>query len=210
MIDKNKLLEEVATMFNDNGIKTITMDNIAMDLKISKRTLYEIFKDKDDLVAQVILQNLDKTKLKNQEIIYNSENVIQAIFSIAENEIHEKSTRKSNPKMMEDLKKYHSSIYSDIYQNITEEIYNTILKLIERGKVEGLFKKEIDTEIIIYTIKKIVAAYEKDPNFIFSKSPRMLHSTLVIPYLIGISTPQGQELIEISIKKLVKLQKIHE
>ena len=94
MIEKETILEEVAKMFNSNGIKPVTMDNISMDLKISKRTLYEIFKDKDDLVMQVMQYELKKADEKIKKIIAESDNVLDAIFSIAEEKVQ--TNAKSN------------------------------------------------------------------------------------------------------------------
>lgn len=210
MIEKETILEEVEKMFYTNGIKPVTMDNISMDLKISKRTLYEIFHDKNDLVAQVLQQRLDKINKENKGIIEKSDTVIDAIFQIAEHEVSKKQKCKSNPKMMDDLKKYHKEIYSDVYQKITEEIFNTIFKLIERGKSEGLFKKEIETDIIIYTIRIIVNVVEKEPDKFMNKSVKSIHQTLVLPYLIGISTHEGQAQIDNYMKKIIKNKKIHE
>ncbi|MBO7134722.1 MAG: TetR/AcrR family transcriptional regulator, partial [Bacteroidales bacterium] len=76
MIEKETILEEVAKMFNANGIKPVTMDYISMDMKISKRTLYEIFKDKDDLVMQVMQHEMKKADEKIKKIIAESDNVL--------------------------------------------------------------------------------------------------------------------------------------
>lgn len=204
MIEKETILEEVAKMFNANGIKLVTMDSISMDLKISKRTLYETFKNKDDLVMQVMQYELQKADRKIKQIIENSDNVLDAIFQIAEYKVQNNPNSKSNPKTVEDLKKYHPAIYSNAYEKIVEETYSTFFKLIERGKIENYFKKEIDTEILIYIIQKIVQACENDQEFIRSKPAVMFHNSLTIPLLIGISTPLGQEIINEKIKKLIK------
>lgn len=202
MIEKETILEEVEKMFNINGIKPVTMDNISMDLKISKRTLYEIFKDKNDLVTQVLMQHLDKVNKETKEIINKSKNAIDAIFEIAEREISPKQKNRINPKMLEDLKKYHYEIYLDVYQKITEEIYNTIYKLLEQGKAEGCFKKEIETDIIMNTVRIITAAVKNGSEAYLNKPAKNIHQTLIFPYFIGISTPEGQEKISNYMKKL--------
>lgn len=204
MIEKETILEEVAKMFNSNGIKPATMDNISMDLKISKRTLYEIFKDKDDLVTQVMQNELNKSNEKIRKIISESDNVLDAIFTIAEEKVQANVKSKTNPKMLEDLIKYHPAIYSNAYKKIREETYITIFKLVERGKIENYFKKEIDTDILIFTLQKLVNVYENEQEFVKSKPPVAFHHTLTIPILLGISTPQGQEIINEKIKKLIK------
>ena len=97
MIEKETILEEVAKMFNANGIKPVTMDYISMDMKISKRTLYEIFKDKDDLVMQVMQHEMKKADEKIKKIIAESDNVLDAIFSIAEEKVQASAKSKTNP-----------------------------------------------------------------------------------------------------------------
>jgi AcrR family transcriptional regulator len=204
MIEKETILEEVAKMFNSNGIKPVTMDNISMDLKISKRTLYEIFKDKDDLVMQVMQYELKKADEKIKKIIAESDNVLDAIFSIAEEKVQTNAKSKTNPKTLEDLIKYHPTIYSNAYKKIREETYTTIFKLVERGKIENYFKKEIDTDILIFTLQKLVSIYENEQDFVKSKPPVAFHHTITIPILLGISTPQGQEIINEKVKKFIK------
>ena len=204
MIEKETILEEVAKMFNANGIKSVTMDSISMDMKISKRTLYEIFKDKDDLVMQVMQHEMKKADEKIKKIISESDNVLDAIFSIAEEKVQASAKSKTNPKTLEDLIKYHPAIYSSAYKKIREETYSTIFKLIERGKIENYFKKDVDTDILIFTLQKLVEIYENEQEFVKSKPPVAFHHTLTIPILLGISTPQGQEIINEKVKKLIK------
>ncbi len=204
MIDKESILEEVTKMFKVNGIKPVTMDNISMDLKISKRTLYEIFKDKDDLVKQVLMSIKEKSNAKKKEIINKSDNVIEAMFEIAKLKLKNEVSEKTNPKVSEDLKKYHPAIYEEAVQKFSEEAYNMLFKLIERGKFENYFKKEIDTEILIYTLQKIASSIEKDSGIFLIKPPRAFHETLTLPYLRGISTQEGQALIDNYVKKLFK------
>ena len=175
-----------------------------MDLKISKRTLYEIFKDKDDLVMQVMQYELKKADEKIKKIIAESDNVLDAIFSIAEEKVQTNAKSKTNPKTLEDLIKYHPTIYSNAYKKIREETYTTIFKLVERGKIENYFKKEIDTDILIFTLQKLVSIYENEQDFVKSKPPVAFHHTITIPILLGISTPQGQEIINEKVKKIIK------
>ena len=204
MIEKETILEEVAKMFNTNGIKPVTMDNISMDMKISKRTLYEIFKDKDDLVMQVMQHELHKANEKIRKIITESDNVLDAIFTIAEDKVQANVKSKTNPKMLEDLIKYHPAIYQNVYKKIREETYTTVFKLVERGKIENYFKKEVDTEILIFILQKLVSIFENEQDFVKSKPPVAFHHTLTIPILLGISTSQGQEIINEKVKKLIK------
>jgi AcrR family transcriptional regulator len=80
---KLRILKETGIMFSKYGIRSITMEHIASELGISKRTLYEKFEDKDDLILQAIEEGTKVFKKHCFEIVDNSDNIIDAIFKIA-------------------------------------------------------------------------------------------------------------------------------
>ncbi|MCF0206744.1 MAG: TetR/AcrR family transcriptional regulator [Bacteroidales bacterium] len=201
MVDKEVILNHALMMFNVNGIKPVTMDNISMDLKISKRTLYEIFDNKDDVVEQVMDYDITHKHEEIKEIIRKTDNIFAALSEIVEKMLAKKRKMKQNPRFYEDLKKYYPATYAQTIKRINEDMFNTVFKLIERGKLEGYFKKEIDTEIIISTIIVIVKATQNG-SYDLSKTTRNFFDTLVIPYLIGISTESGRELLDNQIKSI--------
>ena len=128
------------------GIKSITMDDLASNLAISKKTIYQHFKDKDELVLEVAKIHMQQDEKEVECIITKSENAVQEIFYIAQ--FIRKMTAKLNPSVLFDLKKYHSKAWDAFQAHKINCIYQHVVKNIERGKVEGYYRLEANAEIL--------------------------------------------------------------
>jgi AcrR family transcriptional regulator len=193
-----RILQESGMLFSKHGIRSITMDSIATELGISKRTLYEIFKDKDDLVFQAVTEGSKRHKMICQSIIVKSENVIEAIFKIFE--YNDDMFGKINLLFFEDFKKYHFKIYNKFQQKGDVRDYTITEKLLKRGLVEGVFKSHLDMEIVNIFVHRLMDMIHDSEFDNFSK--REIGESVIMPYLIGISTDMGRELIEEQLKKI--------
>lgn len=187
-----RILKEAGILFSKYGIRSVTMDLIANDLGVSKRTLYEIFKDKDDLVMQTIQEGSKHHKKLCKDIIDNSNNVIDAIFKIFT--LNNDTFGKMNPLFFEDLKKYHSQIYSQMQQKGDIRDYKLTENLLERGAAEGIFNEQLNFKIINLFVHKFVDIMHGQEFEGFAKND--IGRSVIIPYLLGISTVKGRELIE--------------
>jgi AcrR family transcriptional regulator len=191
MDQRLRILKESGRMFAKYGIRSITMDHIANELGISKRTLYETFKDKDDLVQQAIEEGTRLHKKLCQSTILKSENVIDAIFSILR--VNNDTFSKMNPLFFEDLKKYHSQIYLRIQEKGDIRDQKITILLLERGVAEGIFSSLIEMKIVNAFVHKIMDMAHAEEFSIFPK--KELAKAVFFPYLYGISTDKGRELI---------------
>jgi AcrR family transcriptional regulator len=147
MIDDLKnILLKVRELYMKYGIKSITMDDVARELGISKKTLYQFVTDKDDLVGKFIDNEID---LRQEEICKCFQirfNAIEELFQISL--FMNKMMRDQNPATEHDLKKYYPHHYQKTVKSRRERMYNYILMNIKKGKEEGLYRKEMDEEII--------------------------------------------------------------
>ena len=187
-----RILKEAGIMFSRYGIRSITMDYIANELGISKRTIYEIFKDKEDLVSQAIEEGIKVHKGFCNKIIEESDNVIEAIFKIGK--LNNEMFGKMNPLFFEDLKKFHSKIYNRIHKKGEIKDYKLTYSLLERGVKENLISKEINIEIVNIFIHKMLDIVHSEE--LKSFGPNEITSSALLPYFVGISTSKGRELIE--------------
>ena len=187
-----RILQEAGTLFSKFGIRSITMDSIATELGVSKRTLYEIFKDKDDLVFQTITEGLKRHKIVCQTKISKSSNVVEAIFSIIK--LNSETFGKLNPLFIQDLKKYHSKIFSDLSEKGEIRDYKITSKLIRRGISETLIRSDINVDIVNVFFHKIMDLSHSEEMNMFTK--RDLAESILLPYLTGIATEKGRSLIE--------------
>lgn len=189
---RDKIIEGAGKLFVEHGIKQVTMDMIAQSMGISKRTIYENFKDKDDLLYNLLKNTLLWHKKKAIEIMGTSKNVIEALFNFG---LFQHDIMKNiNPLFFEDLKKYHSDIYEKVINSgeiKNQEITYTILK---RGQNEGIFIKDIDLEIANRFIHYMMDFFKiiKDE---LKCDDRRIWISVHLPYLRGICTQKGQELV---------------
>ena len=142
---KNILLK-ARELYMKYGIKSITMDDVARELGISKKTLYQYVTDKDDLVGKV----MDNEIAIRQEEICNcfriGYNAIEELFEISI--FMNKMMRDQNPATEHDLKKYYPQHFQKITNARREGIINYILLNLKKGIKEGLYRKEMNKEVI--------------------------------------------------------------
>ncbi len=189
---KQHILKEAGMMFSKYGIRSITMDYIASELGVSKRTLYEIFQDKDDLVYQAIIEGTKEHRKMCQNIISESSNIIEAIYKIAK--FNHELFAKINPLFFEDLKKYHFSIYNKFHQNGDLKDYELTRTLFEKGKQEGIIRTDINIDLLNIIIHKLIDIIHDDDLKVYDNDEIL--KTVFIPFIIGVSTEKGRILVE--------------
>ena len=191
---QERILEGAATLFKTYGIKSVTMDQLASHLGISKRTIYENFTDKDELLAGVLKMMAEKQKSLTKRIIDESENVIVAIFRILE--ISRNHLQDLSPAFFADIKKYHNDF---LYKNSGKcemPDYRSNIQVVIKGIEDNLFRKDINPDLVnrcLYSLGKSTMDSDLYPLEQFTM--RDIVKNVYISYLRGISTPEGIDLI---------------
>lgn len=183
------------------GIKSVTMDDIARELGISKKTLYQYVDDKNDLVAKVIeLEIAEKTKLfgKND---HTGLNAVEDVF-----EVHrqvQQMIKDYNPATDYDLRKYYPELYSQIIKVRREYIYRNVLDNLIKGKAEGLYRLDFDNELIAKIQLSRVEATFDEKVFTHDEllSPRLFKEIFVY-HIRGIANDKGLKVLEQKLKEL--------
>lgn len=192
---RNRIIEGAAQLFKVYGIRSVTMDLIAGNLGISKRTIYEVFADKDELLISVLQLMAEKQKTLVSHILEDSENAIHAIFRLLESS--RDHFQDMSPAFLADLRKYHHDVL--MKRSVKSEMpdFSNNIKVIERGIREKLFRKDINPEIVnrcLYSLGRSTLDFELYPAENFSR--REVVQNILINYLRGISTTEGIELID--------------
>jgi AcrR family transcriptional regulator len=139
-------LERVEALFMRYGIKSLTMDDVASELGISKKTLYQMVENKDDLVLKVLHYHV--TRRKDQCLVQSAKasNAIEEIFLVLDANSQELTQMKTN--IINDLQKYHR----DAWMMIQMFHHDFVLKMIRdnmvRGRSEGLYRDDFEMDII--------------------------------------------------------------
>ena len=195
MVIKEKIIAGARKMFIKFGIRGITMDFIAEQLGVSKRTIYENFKDKDELLMHCIDVGMKDQRSINEELIRNSENIIEATFKFIKNSIETFNT--INPLFFFDIEKYYPKLWNTkIIENDNQNL-NRSIELLNKGMQQDLFRKEINVEIVAKLILeqfKMLSNHDLFPNDKYSKAD--VFENIVINFLRGIATKKGLLLID--------------
>jgi len=192
---QERILDGAATLFKTYGIKSVTMDQLASHLGISKRTIYENFTDKDELLTGVLTMMTEKQKILTQRIIDESENAIVAIFRILE--ISRNHLQDLSPAFFADIKKYHNDFLNMNSGKCEMPDYRNNIRVVIKGMEEGLFRKDINPELVnrcLYSLGKSTMDSDLYPLELFSL--RDIVKNVYINYLRGISTAKGIDLID--------------
>jgi AcrR family transcriptional regulator len=191
---RQRILEESATMFRTYGIRAVTMDMLANQMGISKRTIYEVFKDKDELLKGVLKWMTKKQRVLIDHTLDESENVIEAIFKILD--IMTEHLRNMSPAFRLDMKRFHNDLVKKLKETGEFPYYKENKEIIIRGINQGIFRENIDIEITDKCMQEVIRMTNDNDvlsadDFINEKVIRDFY----INYLRGISTQKGLDLI---------------
>lgn len=191
---KVRITEEAAVLFMKYGIRAVTMDSIAHHLGMSKRTIYEQFADKDELLMSVIDNMASKQKEIFRRIMVEAGNVIEALFEILK--VASTHYSHTNPNYLMDLKKYHYKVYEKIYQRGGIRNFEMSMAMLYRGVEEKIFRDDINIEIVNTGIHNLIDLTSDSDYLLPDKYSKFdIIDNLLFNYLIGISTLRGQQLI---------------
>ncbi len=192
---KEKIAKVAGELYRKYGIKTVTMDRVAREAGVSKRTIYEKYRDKVELIQECVADHENEIKQRSFEIIKEAENVIDAIFEVARMQTH--ILQEINPSYYLDTQKYYPNIWESEIYRINETRYNEIYKLLRKGINEGIFRKNINITITAKIIVETLSYILKE-DFYFNKrySIQELLDNVTINFIRGIATPKGMDVIE--------------
>ena len=192
---------KVKDLFKKYGIKSVTMDDVSHELGISKKTLYEYFSDKSNLVKAVIDC---ETVIREEHFAQNrqqSKNAIEEMLNIYR--FYQEIMKEHNPSFAYDLRKYYPEIYSNLQKIKREKIMEATLSNIKKGKEEGLYRTDINETIIakLY-ILRIESMMDTDLFTMEERFSPDFWKEMFFYHLYGILSKQGYEFLNKNIDKL--------
>jgi AcrR family transcriptional regulator len=191
---KDRIIQEASALFFKKGVKSMTMSDIANELGISKRTLYEVFRDKEDLIENCVQQHLEKVDQEINAMAANQEDVIDTLMRLyAKNLRNMHSTNKS---VLHDLKKYHAAIYQKIECRQKEGLL-AFTSLFNKGIQQGLIRDDVNFEILTWLLRAQFKAL-MDDDFIPTDTYSIdeFIRTIILNFIRGVATPLGNEKVD--------------
>lgn len=195
MNSKNRIIKEAGELFTRNGVRSISMDDIARQLSISKKTIYLYFKDKEQLVKLALQAYLELEKAEYDEIAASSHNAVEELAKICR--CMRKDFHEMNPCLLFDLQKYYPDAWQVWLEFKNEYIKNSIVTNLRRGMKEGYFREKIDPEFLAtLRVEQVQLIFD---NQIFPTEKYDLAETqmkLFDHYVNGIITVKGKKLYD--------------
>ena len=147
---RERILVTATEAFASKGIKSITMDDIAAALGISKRTLYEVFSDKESLLKECILKAQSDREAYLQEVYEQSHNVLEVILAVFQKSIE--VFHQTNKRFFEDIKKY-PKVYSLMRDRQDSDSEKT-MSFFKAGVEQGIFRSDVNFGIVNMLVKE--------------------------------------------------------
>ena len=188
---KEKIICTARAAFAANGIRSVTMDEIAASLSISKRTLYEIFTDKETLLKECILQHMQEMDRYANEVYSRSANVMEVIFAIFRKDIED--FRNTHRRFFEDIKKYPQ--VNELVQSRRREDSDKVVSFFLQGVAQGIFRADINFPVTILLVREqfdVLLTSDLSSKYSYVE----IYESIVFVYIRGISTEKGVRMLD--------------
>lgn len=182
-------------MFNKYGIRSVSMDDISAGLGMSKKTLYQYFADKEELVDACFSGVLDHNRHQCLADQKRADNPIHEMFLALD--MMQEMFAEMNPSVLYDLQKYHPTAFKKFLEFKYTFLYKVISSNLERGIKEELYRPEMDIDVITrLRIESVMLPFniEAFPN----NRTHLIHieQQLFEHFVYGLATAKGQKLIQ--------------
>ncbi len=195
MISKERTIEQSMRMFVAQGVKQVRMDDIAHQLGMSKRTLYELFSDKEELLDLAITCYFDQYRARSAKISQQATNSLEALFLVTNYYLKNSA---AIIRLINELQQYYPRIHKKVIQHEQKLNRENLYKMLEDGMTQGLFLPSLDINLVITMLYYTTAAMTEHRQEILLKgiSQHQIFLYLISNFLRGISTIRGIELID--------------
>ncbi len=191
---KQRILAKAGELFHQFGFKRVTMDDIALKTGVSKKTIYQSFVNKDEIVDAVIAQLIAQSTQACTTNVAKAANAVQEVFLNIE--IVRKLMPEMHPSAFEDLEKFFPLVYQKFYAHKHSFIFEKVKENLERGISEGYYRSDLNINIVTaFRVETMFLPFNQSVFPVSNYSFVEVHVTTLEMYLYGICTLKGQELI---------------
>lgn len=197
---KEHIINEATKLFMQYGLKAIRMDDIASQLGVSKRTIYEIFGDKEALIYECISHHSENLKAVKAKIIAQASNIIEELvllFQCWEEDMD------VNYNLMVNLKRFYPNVHQKFLDDHSNTEYEILKEKLQKGIEEGYLVKNVNYDLAVsvftYSIYGIMSNQKAIlPNNVSEKEA---FKYVVTYFFRGIATEKGRKMIDEYLEK---------
>ena len=195
MEDNTDFITKVSQLFIENGAKTLTMDDIAKAFGISKKTLYVKYKNKEELIEEVLQFKLESIITRLKYLDQTIENAIERMF--CRDEEIDKVADSNNSMLIKQLIKYYPTIFNKHMIEFSDKFSEVLVHNILKGREQGYYRDNFDAEVYAKLFFQLIMSMEDplymDLNFI----DRVYYKHEVMSmYMNAITNEKGKEILK--------------
>lgn len=196
---QEKWLKRVEALFFKLGIKSLTMDDVARELGISKKTLYAFVESKDDLVSKVMDRHITQQCIEDEKLHAESTDAVDEMVRTVKQIMADFNQMK--PNVVHEMQKYHRDVWQRINDFQQTYILNLVRQNIEWGREEGLYRTDFDLETtarfyIAGAMSIFDERYFPNPPYTYD----ILFKEFIVNYLHSIVSEKGLAILKEKLK----------
>lgn len=195
MSQTERIIKGAEDLFLTSGIRSITMDDIARHLGMSKKTIYQFFRDKNELVVALTKKKLQEDEDQINEIEATSNNVIEEMINTTK--CSEEIFSRINPVVIHDLQKYHPEAWADFQNFKANFLIQKMEQLLTKGMAQGYIRKDIDVKIMArMRVNQVELGFNTSIFPLAEFSPWKVQVQFLDHFNYGICTLEGYKLLD--------------
>lgn len=184
---RKKIIEVATKAFHSEGVRPVTMDDIAHKMGMSKRTLYQLFADKEDLLLSCVTEHEKQDRLRVEEEAKQASNVLE--FIIMEFQRKLRDLERITPAFLTEVVRYPKVM--EFYRTRHCENADMAVEFLEKGVEQGYFRPEIDFRIVYDMLQSNLEFYQRNPKIFKKYSFSHVFRNTVLVFFRGCTTPEG-------------------
>ncbi len=194
MSQKDRILEGAEELFFKAGIRSVTMDEIARHLGMSKKTVYQYYKDKDDIVKALVSKKLDEDKCEMRNIAATSSNVLEEMINMMK--CSEEFFSRVNPILIHDLQKYYPEAWQLFQAFKADVVISSMYDILKRGIEQGYVRPEIDAKVLSrMRVWQVELGFDTTIFPVNEFNTWKVQLQMLEHFIYGICTPKGHKII---------------
>jgi AcrR family transcriptional regulator len=191
----DRIIQGGEELFLQAGIKSVTMDDIAKHLGMSKKTIYQFFSDKNQLVIALVKRKLTADECQIKSIIESSSNVVEEMINMMK--CSEEIFSRINPVVIHDMQKFHPDAWKEFQNFKSDVLIKTLEQLLIKGIQQGFIRPEVDVKILAkMRVNQVEMGFNTSVFPVAQFSPWKVQYQLLEHFNYGICTLQGHQLLD--------------
>ena len=190
-----RIREKARDLYMQFGLRSVSMDDIATGLGMSKKTIYQYYADKDELIVAVIQEEIQRTQTTCERDRLLASNAVHEIFLAMDMVVEMFSAM--NPSLLFDMQKYHPRAFLHFQKHKNDYVYGMIRENIVRGIKEEFYRPEIHVDILSrYRLETMMLPFHPDFHSKLKFNLAEVEEEFIIHFLFGMASPKGYKLIQ--------------